>query len=465
MFLHKYLKYKRKYLQKKKENIIQTGGGLDIFTNKYSLSTIQTNLFHSLNSVNIFNNKFIEKETIDNAAKTDIHKILNIINSTFDLYAYHVIKTLFYISNNRLLVGDIYLNFIENIYSEIKTKNPNYILCPGDSPSKIIQIISLIHPEIKNKIIILPLSIGFKGDPNGLAGFIDKTSKNIDLQIYISKYIPDDSKQNIMYIDYMTQGSTLEVIKNIISAKTLSQITSVLKINDVWNELVTNKINNIKEQLNVIFGSDYYVQLFLNVVRYTFSDAEELHNRCITPKKITDMSDMSGNNSIYDLNIINCNLFITLIYLYYIKKKEVVEFFTNITHYYDDICNKINNTFVRSVKYIKSDNAIEEITITDISYVTCEKDTVKIQPLDLSLFTTKEEIFIYPKKLLEITYFNILNIHNVVSYDFYKNTLTIITLLNDVVLKGFVLKHDEYILQIEAHNDDKSNYTIYTLPL
>ena len=215
-----------------------------IFNNFDNHDTIYKLLQSSLN----FKLKTNEEEKIRKKIIKKNKKILSkfIFNKQFNLDNNLILNladlmiNIFFISKK----SDIYLfiincNNIANKLNSLAINNKLYVLCPGDSPYKIIKYLEEINLCPNCIFISFPLSRGI-----------------VTLQTYqyISNYLPDDLC-NFVVLDYIESGYTLSMIYNSFLYKIKkNKINYYVKCIQIFGlecaHIIYNIYPNLKKKLN-----------------------------------------------------------------------------------------------------------------------------------------------------------------------------------------------------------------------
>ena len=260
-------------------------------------------------------------------------KILELINLAYEMFLleeksdiYRFIETCEYIA--------IKLN-------SLSEKNKLYVICPGDSPVKIIRYLEQLNLCPNCKFINFPIS----------RGVVNDNSYN-----YISSYIPDDFC-NIIILDLIDTGYTLTMIYNSLKTKIINNN----KINNDLNKkcleqigicftnyiikLYPNLKNKINMELNINRGifpimeenyCNFNYKYILNILDYwgwnragIFAYAENFNARCIVQnEKHEILTDDLKNN----INTFGCDFFVFLMVLcqknyIFVKKQNFDNYF------------------------------------------------------------------------------------------------------------------------------------------
>lgn len=290
---------------------------------------------------NIIKKKEISEKLI-NKYKDKLN--INIKNNIYKLNKNEILKLIYIAYGMYILINkkNIYI-FIENCFListklNMLSKNKKlYVICPGDSPTKIVKFLQILNLCPNCIFINFPFSRG---------QYNEKTFK------YVANFIPDNF-DNIIILDLIVSGETISVIYNSLKykleknnkIKTKENLLNLELIGICFSNIILNIYPNFKykimDNLNVIYSSFHLMNEFvehkfiINIADYwmdwdSFGISEYYNSRCImsNPEHIKINEDVINS---YDS--FGCNFFVYLMILSY-KNYDIVKGF-NFDNYFN----------------------------------------------------------------------------------------------------------------------------------
>lgn len=302
------------------------------------------------------------------------------------------------------------VNYILNLIS-----SDSILLCPGDSPSKIILLLQLLYDDYleKNniKIITFPLS----GHSN-----YNNTKR------YISKILNDNNittGDNLIIIDHFNTGSSYNIIMNIL-LKQFNIIVPLINLSDIWKKSNGFKIYTpIEIKFMSEYGADVDEEIHPadNIYNELIINSEDTHSRCIPKYKLYQ--------KMTNINVKRCNAIVTLMALLILNKLNVDIIFPNLLNF------KLNKNEPYRVTYydpsgIKSKREIllfenkKELLLEFINlngqYVPIvENLIINVENIDHNIHITEEELHNFENQYVKITLLNNRNLIGYYTWDYF----------------------------------------------
>ena len=235
--------------------------------------------------------------------RTDIVGLTQNQIESLQMYAFYTID--YSISENEHFCLKAILTLCDRVFYAIE--DGSVVLAPGDSPSKIIQLINLMYHQggdvylkdsVEKSITFVNFPISRLTRPSFDLGLLDK---------YLSKVLQNVTiDDKLVYLDYFSTGGTYNTLLN--SLRTI--------MGDINLEVPSININELWKQV----GNKECYDTFMRLI----AETERVEDRCI-PK-------YTLGTTMRNINMMRCNIIIAMLYLLYLGRLSHDVFLQNVTN-------------------------------------------------------------------------------------------------------------------------------------
>jgi hypothetical protein len=350
IYYKKYKKYKKKY--------IRFGGA------------ISSDITSQLKS-NFEISKHLVSNTKLDASDSEIKSLLSFVK--VNKISGNIISDLENFNNGCIRIA----NWLNDIYDKSGSNEPIPVICPGDSPAKIVRFLQLSNLIDSSKFDFISFSLSGMGDFYASYNIKDSSCYDDELCSYIYDKISDITNfENLVIMDYIARGCSVysiidailgkmkpiplnirNTLDNIyIEVQSLVNYKGLNKLAKLNSNSIPNSIPKTRNVLNIenlLSGSIEYIM-----------EAEKYNSRCLP------------SNNEYETNLqyteeeqFNCNLFVYISLLYNRDSAKLIDIWKSNPSKYT-VAN-IENYFnkILTVKIVNNSGEIENINDVVLSHI------------------------------------------------------------------------------------------------